>query len=60
MPEAAFEAGRSNMGQPREYCRFLVRLARGEVVAVGDRYGVRILEIVDPEARVRIANRSGA
>ncbi|MCB9881113.1 MAG: flagellar motor switch protein FliN [Planctomycetes bacterium] len=32
-----------------------MRLARGEIVQVGDRYGVRIVEIVEPEARVRFA-----
>ena len=34
-----------------------MRLARGEIVHVGERYGVRNVEIVDPEERVRFAGQ---
>ena len=37
-----------------------MRLARGEIVHVGERYGIRITEIVDPEERVRFANQPDA
>ncbi|HMZ11684.1 MAG TPA: FliM/FliN family flagellar motor switch protein [Plasticicumulans sp.] len=30
-----------------------IRLARGEVVVVNDRFGVRIVEIVSPEERIK-------
>ena len=33
-------------------------IAKGEVVMVGERFGIRFIEIVDPQKRSRASNKS--
>ena len=35
-------------------------IAKGEIVMVGERFGVRFIEIVDPEKRVLVLGRFGS
>lgn len=40
-------------GEPLDLCVNNTVIARGEVVLVNDRYGVRLTQVVDPEDRVK-------
>jgi flagellar motor switch protein FliN/FliY len=40
-------------GEPLDVCVNNTVIARGEVVLVNDRYGIRLTQVVDPEDRVK-------
>jgi len=40
-------------GEPLDVCVNNTVIARGEVVLVNERYGIRLTQVVDPEDRVR-------
>ena len=40
-------------GDPLDILANGVQIARGEVVMVGERFGIRLTEVVDPEERVQ-------
>lgn len=41
-------------GEPVDVCVNNTVIARGEVVLVNDRYGVRLTQVVEPEDRVKL------
>ena len=40
-------------GEPLDVCVNNTVIARGEVVLVNERYGIRLTQVVDPEDRVK-------
>lgn len=40
-------------GEPLDLCVNNTVIARGEIVLVNDRYGIRLTQVVDPEDRVK-------